>query len=58
MSEQWYHTANQLPPENELVRAMDSGGHVQELRRKGNLWFLSDESGYVYYTPKMWSKIL
>ena len=58
MSEQWYHTVNELPTEKKIVRTMDSGGYVQELYRDGNLWFVPDGSTYVYYTPTMWSELL
>jgi hypothetical protein len=26
----------------------------QPLKRRGNLWFLTDDSMYVYYTPTHW----
>lgn len=54
MSRDWTLTANQLPEEDKAVQTMDSGGHVQDLIRKGNLWFFTDFSMYVYYTPKFW----
>lgn len=55
MSEQdWYPTDRYLPADGEVVDAMDSGGHVQPLKRDGNLWFVPDGSMYVYFTPKMW----
>lgn len=27
----------------------------QPLKRRGNLWFLPDDSMYVYYTPTHWT---
>jgi hypothetical protein len=50
----WTRTDSRLPKDGELVQTMDSGGHVQPLRRRGRLWFFADNSMYVYYTPTMW----
>jgi len=50
----WTKTSSQLPSENTVVITMDSAGNVQDLKRKGNLWWFSDDSMYVYYTPKFW----
>lgn len=50
----WIKTAEQKPAENVVVRAMDSGGHVQLLKRKGNLWWFPDESMYCYFVPTFW----
>jgi hypothetical protein len=45
-------------PENEVVatKIEDALGtrNWQLLIRKGRLWFLPDESMYVYYTPTHW----
>lgn len=54
MSKDWTQTVLQLPPDNKVVETMDSGGHVQNLIRKGNLWWFDDMSMYVYYVPKFW----
>lgn len=46
-----------LPPDGEVVETMDSGGHVQKLVRKGNLFWFPDMSMYVYYCPKFWKQV-
>lgn len=43
-----------LPPDGVVVETMDGGGHVQQLARKGNLFWFPDMSMYVYYVPKRW----
>jgi len=57
----WTLISNQLPPENipVLTKIEDSAGIRNEtvLIRQSNLWFLSDMSMYVYYTPTHWSYI-
>jgi hypothetical protein len=55
-TQDWIPTSKQLPPEGEVVEAMDSGGHVQDLKRQGRLWFFPDASMYVYYVPSYWRK--
>lgn len=50
----WFTTKETLPIEGIVVQAMDSGGHIQHLVRRGNLWFFPDMSMYVYYVPKFW----
>jgi hypothetical protein len=50
-------TAEAVPDEGQVVDAMDSGGHVQPLVRKGALWFFPDWSMYVYFTPRFWRPI-
>lgn len=54
----WFNVAIVLPPEGEVVETKidDWRGlrNEQPLYRKGNLWFLSDGSMYVYYTPTHW----
>ena len=54
----WIRVAEKLPPENKVVETrIDDGKFIrneQELKRKGNLWFLPDGSMYVYYTPTHW----
>ncbi|SDR17331.1 DUF551 domain-containing protein [Paraburkholderia tuberum] len=48
-------------PENVeiLTKIDDSAGarNEQTLRRRGNLWFLPDDSMYVYYTPTHWQPL-
>lgn len=45
-------------PERKVVETKIDHGlgvrHVQKLTRIGRLWFLPDESMYVYYTPTHW----
>lgn len=50
----WTPTSKQLPPEGQVVQAMDSGGQVHRLKRMGRLWFVEDGSMYVYFTPGFW----
>jgi hypothetical protein len=50
----WTPTETMPPPENVVVDAMDSGGHVQRLVRSGRLYFVEDRSMYVYFTPTHW----
>jgi hypothetical protein len=50
----WNPTDTMLPPENTLVKTMDSSGRVSTLQRIGNLWFVPDGGMYVYYTPISW----
>lgn len=52
----WIPTDGELPPDGEVVNAMDSGGHVQKLKRRGRLWWFPDDSMYVYFTPKFWRR--
>jgi hypothetical protein len=54
VSEDWTPTVEKLPPEGLVVETMDSGGHVQPLKRSGRLWFFPDGSMYVYYVPGYW----
>lgn len=44
----WIRTDAQLPPDGVEVRVMDSGGHVQTLKRRGNLFWFPDSSMYVH----------
>lgn len=57
MSE-WISVKFRLPPENKTVETqIDDGKYIrneQELKRRGNLWYLPDGSMYVYYTPTHW----
>ena len=50
----WVRTVDQPPENNVIVETMDSTGRVSLLKRDGRLWWLSDGSMYVYYTPMMW----
>lgn len=50
-------TSQRLPQENIAVETMCSQGHIQTLKRKGNMWWFPDESMYVYYIPMYWRYI-
>lgn len=54
----WNRIADKLPPENVVVETKidDENGcrNVQKLKRRKNLYFLSDDSMYVYYAPTHW----
>jgi len=54
----WVRTAEKLPSESVVVDTkIDDGNGVrneQPLKRINNLWFHSDGSMYVYYTPTHW----
>lgn len=41
-----------------LTKIDDERGerNVRELKRSGRLWFLPDDSMYVYYTPTHWKE--
>lgn len=54
----WIKTTDRLPAEGQEVETMISDDHgernKQELIRIGCLWYLTDMSMYVYYTPTHW----
>lgn len=50
----WTRAADQLPPDGMLVDALNPSGNLTQLRRRHNLWFLPDESMYVYFSPEWW----
>lgn len=50
----WNQTAQVLPKEGVVVDTLSDNGLEQKLKREGKLWFHSDGSMYVYYTPKFW----
>jgi hypothetical protein len=52
----WHRTESDPPPTGVVVRAMDSGGHVQDLVFEGNLWWFPDRSMYVYFRPVFWTE--
>lgn len=41
-------------PDGVIVMTKNSSGDESPLKRKGNLWFLTDDSMYVYYVPSEW----
>lgn len=55
----WISVNDRLPEEGVVVQTKIHDGkcrrNEQDLKRKGNLWFLPDGSMYVYYTPTHWS---
>ena len=53
----WTLTKNTPPSEGLVVQTMDSGGHVQDLVRKGTLYFYPDMSMHVYYVPVFWKAL-
>lgn len=55
----WISCRNQLPPDGRVVETKIDGDqygprNIQMLKRSGPLWFLPDDSMYVYYTPTHW----
>jgi len=58
--EKWIEVGKELPTEGNVVKTKLSDKYgernIQELIRKGNLWWLTDMSMYVYYTPTHWLK--
>ena len=57
MESNWTPTARELPPEGELVYAMDRGGAVMKLYLKAGLWWVESGEMYVYLTPVFWHRI-
>jgi hypothetical protein len=57
----WIRCADKLPPDGEPVATKidDANGvrNEQSLKRSGRLWFFTDGSMYVYYTPTHWKPI-
>ena len=54
MNKDWKATERYKPPQGIVVETMNSGGNVQNLIFKDNLWWFSDMSMYVYYVPIFW----
>jgi len=54
----WVACAKEKAPEGVLVetKVHDARGerNVQNLTRRGNLWWTPDGAMYVYYTPTHW----
>lgn len=50
-------TSNIKPIEGKILETMDSGGAIQKLIYKKNLWWFPDMSMYVYYVPVFWRYI-
>ena len=54
-----WHTIETAPAEKVVMtKTHDKDGerNVRPLKRKGRLWFVPDESMYVYYTPTHWRR--
>lgn len=52
---QWYRVADEPPPEGMVCDTISPGGMQQTLHFVSGLWFYPDNTGYVYYTPELWS---
>lgn len=56
--EDWISVKERLPENNVVVHArMNERRVVTDLKRNGNLWFLPDESMYIYYAPTHWKPL-
>lgn len=58
----WIPCAVELPQNGEVVMTKIDGSrgvsNIQELRRRGRLWWMTDDVTYVSYTPTHWSPLL
>ena len=58
---EYFPIRQQPPSENTVVMTKidDEKGvrNEQPLKRQGNLWFIPDDSMYVYYTPTHWKSM-
>lgn len=56
----WIIVKDHTPPEEFVVETkIDDGRGVRNqanLKRRGSLWFLPDDSMYVYYRPTHWRR--
>lgn len=53
-----WKAAETAPEGLEVMTKIDDGKgvrNVQTLKRRGRLWFVPDDSMYVYYTPTHWA---
>lgn len=54
----WQSVRYGLPENGVVVETKVDDGNgcrlVQKVKRKNDLWFLPDDSMYVYYTPTHW----
>jgi hypothetical protein len=54
----WIRCATRLPENGAVVETKIDDAHgvrnVAKLKRLGRLWFFSDGSMYIYYTPTHW----
>lgn len=55
---QWIACKDRLPKDGSIVETKidDENGerNQQDLKKDGNLWFVPDDSMYVYYRPTHW----
>lgn len=60
-NQSWIRCEISLPPNGVVVRTKiddkDGERNDQSLKRRDNLWFLPDDSMYVYYRPTHWQSI-
>jgi hypothetical protein len=58
----WIRCSEKLPPEGVTVETKIDDEHgvrnEQPMRRRGRLWFFTDDSMYVYYTPTHWRALV
>lgn len=55
MKTEWISIHERLPDNGVVVDVLQGKSRiVTELKRQNKLWFLSDGSMYVYYTPTHW----
>jgi len=59
--ENWKEISKVIPPNNKVINTKIDDEHgvrnVQELKKVNNMWYLPDDSMYVYYTPTHWKEI-
>lgn len=57
----WINLKSSQPPQGELVATKidDASGprNEQPLRLRGRMWYVHDDSMYVYYVPTHWHPI-
>lgn len=56
MSE-WTRTDWRLPPSGATVEVVTPGGDQRVLVYESDLWWLPDQSMYVYFTPTHWRSV-
>lgn len=50
----WTDVQEKLPPDGQIVEVKTPGGDVRDLVLRNNLWWLPDETMYVYFVPTHW----
>jgi hypothetical protein len=50
----WTRTTDALPEEGVVVDVISEGGMQTQLLLRRGVWFLADESMYVYYGVALW----